>query len=101
LVKVSTSSRPGDRKVGGLRRFWNWSQVSPELIARVPPGGWDLADPTIWHSSGAGRRGLQELAQSELGRARVIDDGRLAGLLSLTDLARAAQLGPPRRARAT
>jgi Zn-dependent protease/CBS domain-containing protein len=40
---------------------------------------------------------LQELAQSEIGRALVVDDGRLAGLLSLTDLARAAQLGPPQR----
>jgi hypothetical protein len=27
----------------------------------------------------------------------VVDDGRLAGLLSLTDLARAAQLAPQRR----
>lgn len=41
---------------------------------------------------------LQELAQSELGRALVIDDGHLAGLLSITDLARAAELGPRRHA---
>jgi Zn-dependent protease/CBS domain-containing protein len=39
---------------------------------------------------------LQELAQSEVGRALVVDDGRLAGLLSITDLARAAKLGPRR-----
>lgn len=39
---------------------------------------------------------LQELAQSEVGRALVVDDGHLAGLLSLTDLARAAQLEPHR-----
>src|ERR687888_506662 len=41
---------------------------------------------------------LQELAQSELGRALVVDDGHLAGLLSITDLARAAQLGSRRGA---
>lgn len=40
---------------------------------------------------------MQELAQSGVGRALVVDDGRLAGLLSLGDLARVAQLGPRRR----
>jgi CBS domain-containing protein len=44
---------------------------------------------------------LQELAASEIGRALVVDDGRLAGLLSITDLARAAQLGPPKGRGAT
>ena len=40
---------------------------------------------------------LQDLAGRELGRALVVDDGHLAGLLSLIDLARAAQIGPRRR----
>ncbi|MGZ4315091.1 MAG: hypothetical protein ACXVRK_14115 [Gaiellaceae bacterium] len=41
---------------------------------------------------------MQDPAQSEVGRALVVDDGHLAGLLSLTDLARVAELAPRRRA---
>jgi hypothetical protein len=45
-----------------------------------------------WRSEEATR-----FAQSEVGRGLAVDDGRLAGLLSITDLAHAAQLGPARR----
>ena len=72
-------------------------------LAQTPRDEWDekhvrdcmLASeqvPTVPEDEPAAEA-LQELAQSELGRALVVDDGRLAGLLSITDLARAAQLG--------
>lgn len=40
---------------------------------------------------------LGELGESELGRGLVVDGDRLLGLLSITDLARALEVGPPRR----
>ena len=77
-------------------------------LARTPRSEWDerrVRDcmlsrdevPTVPEDEPAAEA-LQELAQTGVGRALVVEDGRLAGLLSLTDLARAAQLGPPRRA---
>jgi CBS domain-containing protein len=40
---------------------------------------------------------LDELGESDVQRALVLDDGRLVGLLSITDLARALQIGGYRR----
>jgi Zn-dependent protease len=40
---------------------------------------------------------LEKLNASDVNRALVVDDGRLVGLLSATDLARAAELAGPRR----
>jgi CBS domain-containing protein len=40
---------------------------------------------------------LAELAATELNRGLVVDDGRLAGLLSITDLARALEAARPSR----
>jgi Zn-dependent protease len=40
---------------------------------------------------------LAELSSSGVNRGLVVDDGHLAGLLSITDLARALQVGRPRR----
>jgi Zn-dependent protease/CBS domain-containing protein len=44
---------------------------------------------------------LAELAGSEVNRGLVVEDGRLAGLLSITDLARALEARPPRPLRPT
>jgi CBS domain-containing protein len=43
---------------------------------------------------------LGELAERGTGRAVVVEDGRLVGMLSRSDLARALQVGPRRRRRA-
>jgi Zn-dependent protease len=40
---------------------------------------------------------LEQLDESDVNRALVLEDGRLAGLLSITDLAQALELGGPRR----
>jgi predicted transcriptional regulator len=40
---------------------------------------------------------LAELSSSGVNRGLVVDDGHLAGLLSITDLARALQVGRPQR----
>lgn len=80
-------------------------------LAKTPRSEWDdkhVRDcilpreqvPTVSEDQPAADA-LQELAQSEVGRALVVDDGHLAGLLSISDLARAAQLGPRRRTRAS
>ena len=42
---------------------------------------------------------LEELSQSRVGRGLVLDGDRLVGLLSMTDFARALEVGPPRRRR--
>ena len=42
---------------------------------------------------------LGELGESELSRGLVLDGDRLVGLLSITDVARALEVGAPRRAR--
>ena len=42
-------------------------------------------------------RALAELAESPVGRALVLDGDRLLGLLSITDLARALEVGGSRR----
>lgn len=40
---------------------------------------------------------LEKLDESDVNRALVVDGGRLVGLLSVTDLARALAIGGPRR----
>jgi CBS domain-containing protein len=40
---------------------------------------------------------LDQLGESDVQRALVLEDGRLVGLLSITDLARGLQLGGTRR----
>jgi CBS domain-containing protein len=40
---------------------------------------------------------LAELSTSDVNRGLVVDNGRLAGLLSITDLARALEVGRPSR----
>lgn len=70
------------------RDEWDEKHVRDCMLAREQV-------PTMLEDEPAAEA-LQELAQSEVGRALVVDDGRLAGLLSITDLARAAQLGPRR-----
>jgi CBS domain-containing protein len=40
---------------------------------------------------------LAELSASDVNRGLVVDDGSLAGLLSITDLARAVEVGRPSR----
>ena len=44
---------------------------------------------------------LGVLGESELSRGLVVDDDRLVGLLSITDVARALEVGAPRRAKPT
>jgi CBS domain-containing protein len=41
---------------------------------------------------------LAKLGSSEVRRGLVVEDGRLDGLLSITDLSRALEIGRPRRA---
>ena len=43
---------------------------------------------------------LAELSAGDVNRGVVLDDGRLAGFVSITDLARALEIGMPRRKRA-
>jgi Zn-dependent protease len=42
---------------------------------------------------------LAELSETDVNRGLVLDDGRLAGFISITDLARALEVGAPRRRR--
>jgi Zn-dependent protease/CBS domain-containing protein len=70
------------------RRDWDGQQVRDRMIDydQVPTLQQD--DPAI--------DALGELGRSGVNRALVLDDGRLAGLLSMSDVARALQ-APPRR----
>ena len=42
---------------------------------------------------------LAELSETDINRGIVLDDGRLSGFVSITDLARALEVGMPRRRR--
>jgi CBS domain-containing protein len=76
-------------------------------VAEVPRSEWDerrVEDcmvpredvPVVDENDDLGDA-LAELAESELGRALVLDGDRLVGFLSMTDLARALELGALRR----
>jgi CBS domain-containing protein len=73
-------------------------------VAEVPRGEWDsrrvrecmlgLDDVPVLAADDAAIDALAELSQTSVNRGLVLDDGRLAGLLSITDLARALEAAP-------
>jgi Zn-dependent protease/CBS domain-containing protein len=76
-------------------------------VAEIPRGEWDaravrdcmlrLDQVPVLTSDERLLDALEKLNATEVNRALVVDDGRLVGLLSATDLARALELaGPPR-----
>jgi Zn-dependent protease/CBS domain-containing protein len=74
------------------RSDWDRRTVSDSMLAR--------ADVPVLQPDDLLVDALQELSQDSVGRALVLDDaGRLVGLLSISDLARALEAGPPRRDR--
>jgi Zn-dependent protease len=78
-------------------------------IAEVPRGEWDtrsVADCMIprdrvpeLDEDDALTDALAELQESDVGRGLVVEDDRLVGLLSISDLVRALEVGGPRRRR--
>jgi Zn-dependent protease len=74
------------------RSEWSSRTVRDSMVPRdrVP----------VFKPEGALADAARVLGESELRRGLVVDDERLVGLLSLTDLMRALQVGPPPRARA-
>lgn len=92
----------GDRAVG-LLPF--------RCVAEVPRGEWDtrrvrdcmlgLDDVPVLAEEAEAVDALVELGQTSLNRGLVLDGDRLAGLLSITDLARALDAAPRRRPIAT
>jgi Zn-dependent protease/predicted transcriptional regulator len=91
-----------DGRVVGLLAF--------RCVAEVPRAEWDArrvrdcmlpADrvPVLEEDESA-VEALAELSESQVHRGLVLEDGRLAGLISITDLARALEIGAPRRRRA-
>jgi Zn-dependent protease/CBS domain-containing protein len=66
------------------RDEWNTRRVRDAMIPRDQVPLLDEADEAF--------DALAELAATELNRGLVVDDGRLAGLLSITDLARALEV---------
>ncbi len=88
-----------DGEVVGLLAF--------RCVAQVPRAEWDVKTvrdcmlprervPVVRQEEKA-FDALAELSQSTVNRAFVLDDGRLVGFLSITDLARALEVGGPRR----
>ncbi|HLF68505.1 MAG TPA: site-2 protease family protein, partial [Gaiellaceae bacterium] len=75
-------------------------------VAEVPRAEWDvrrvrncmlpLGEVPIFRANEDALEALATLSQTSLGRGLVLDGDRLAGLLSMTDLARALE-APPRR----
>jgi CBS domain-containing protein len=70
------------------RTEWNTRRVRDAMIPRERVPLLDEDEPAI--------DALAKLSASDVNRA-VVDDGRLAGSLSITDLARALELGRPSR----
>jgi Zn-dependent protease len=88
-----------DGRVVGLLAF--------RCVAEVPRVEWDsrrvrdcmipLERVPVLGEGDAAVDALAALSESELNRGVVLDDGRLAGFVSITDLARALEVGMPRR----
>jgi Zn-dependent protease/CBS domain-containing protein len=76
-------------------------------VASVPRGEWNArsvrdamlprTDVPLLTEDESAIDALAELSTSRVNRGLVVDDGRLAGLLSITDLARALEVGRPSR----
>lgn len=71
------------------RDEWNTSRVRDAMVHRNEVPLLDEAEPAI--------DALAELSASDVHRGLVVEDGNLVGLLSITDLARALEVGPPSR----
>jgi len=77
-------------------------------VAEIPRGEWDarsvrdcmlrLDEVPVLAPGERVLDALEKLDQSDVDRALVVEDGRLVGLLSVTDLARALEIGSPRTA---
>ncbi len=81
LVFRSVASVPRDE--------WDTRRVSDAMIPREEVPLLDEDEPAI--------DALAKLSTREVNRGLVVDDGRLVGLLSITDLARALEVGRPSR----
>jgi Zn-dependent protease/predicted transcriptional regulator len=78
-------------------------------VAEVPRREWDNRsiedcmlgkdEVPVLHEDDELVDALEQLGQSPVGRALVLDGDRLVGLLSMTDLVRALEAGPPARPR--
>ena len=76
-------------------------------VAEAPRGAWDetrvrdrmvpLAQVPVLAPADPLADALQRVAASDVRRALVVEDGRLVGLLSISDLLLALELGPPDR----
>jgi Zn-dependent protease len=76
-------------------------------LAAVPRSEWDqrrvresmipLDEVTVLDEADQAVDALAQLSSAKSNRALVVEDGRLGGLLSITDLARALQVGRPAR----
>jgi Zn-dependent protease/CBS domain-containing protein len=71
------------------REEWDTRRVREAMIGRENVPVLTEDEPAI--------DALAELSTSEVNRGLVLDDGRLAGFLSITDLARALEVGRPQR----
>ena len=71
------------------RDEWNTRRVREAMIPREEVPLLNEEEPAI--------DALAELSTSDVNRGLVVDDGRLVGLLSITDLARALEVGRPSR----
>jgi len=71
------------------RDEWNARRVRDAMIPgdKVP----------LFHEDDSAIDALAKLSTSDVNRGLVVDDGRLAGFLSITDLARALEVGRPAR----
>ena len=71
------------------RDEWNARRVRDAIIPgdKVP----------LFHEDDPAIDALSKLSTSDVNRGLVVDDGRLAGFLSITDLARALEVGRPAR----
>jgi Zn-dependent protease/CBS domain-containing protein len=74
------------------RREWDGRSVRDSMVAR--------SDVPVLRPDDLLVDALAELSENPVGRALVVENGdRLAGLLSISDLARALEVGPPPRSR--